>query len=72
LLVLGAIALDEGDVAIGIHLVEHLTGLGLARVWFLVRSRWPKFMEIFEIAVEFDELIGLAIESVLKTKGGVK
>jgi hypothetical protein len=35
LLVLGAIALDESDVAIGIHLVEHLTDLGLARVWFL-------------------------------------
>jgi hypothetical protein len=52
--------------------VEHLTGLGLARVWFLVRSRWPKFMEVFEIAVEFDELIKSAIEPTLMTQGGVK
>jgi hypothetical protein len=24
---------------------------------FSDRSRWPKFMEVFEIAVEFDDLI---------------
>jgi hypothetical protein len=29
-------------------------------------------MEVFEIAVEFDELIGSAIELTLRTQGGVK